>query len=95
MKLIIDLGNPEYKHASTRHNIGFWTVDQYVAQHGSHFVVKSRFKSLVAELPTETGADKIVVVNASGRGEKDLFITMRHFQEESLKSYAEHLLSTR
>ena len=36
--------------------------------------------------------DKIVVINASGRGEKDLFITMRHFQEDSLLAYAKHLL---
>jgi len=35
----------------------------------------------------------IIVVNASGRGEKDLFITMRHFQEESLKTYARKLLN--
>ena len=39
---------------------------------------------LAAALPK----DNIVVINASGRGEKDLFITMRHFQEESLKKYA-------
>jgi tryptophan synthase beta chain len=37
--------------------------------------------------------DSIIVVNASGRGEKDLFITMRHFQEESLKKYAQNLLN--
>ena len=43
---------------------------------------------LAAELPPEA----VVVVNASGRGEKDLFITMRHFQEESLLAYARHLL---
>jgi tryptophan synthase beta chain len=36
--------------------------------------------------------DQIIVVNASGRGEKDLFITMRHFQEENLRAYAAHLL---
>ncbi len=44
------------------------------------------------ELATDLPKDKIVVVNASGRGEKDLFITMRHFQEDNLKSYAQHLL---
>jgi tryptophan synthase beta chain len=44
------------------------------------------------ELAAELPKDKIVVVNASGRGEKDLFITMRHFQEESLNEYAQHLL---
>ena len=40
---------------------------------------------------TLTPAD-VVVINASGRGEKDLFITMRHFQEENLLAYARHLL---
>lgn len=44
---------------------------------------------VAAELPPKT----LVVVNASGRGEKDLFITMRHFQEEKLQAYASHLLS--
>jgi len=44
------------------------------------------------ELAAEMPPDAIIVVNASGRGEKDLFITMRHFQEESLKTYARHLL---
>ena len=43
---------------------------------------------LVAEMPP----DAVVVVNASGRGEKDLFITMRHFQEASLRKYAAQLL---
>ena len=47
------------------------------------------------DLAAELSKDKIVVVNASGRGEKDLFITMQHFQEESLKSYAAHLLNAR
>jgi tryptophan synthase beta chain len=44
---------------------------------------------LAATMPKES----IIVVNASGRGEKDLFITMRHFQEESLKKYAQNLLN--
>lgn len=45
------------------------------------------------ELSARLPKDCIVVVNASGRGEKDLFITMRHFQEESLRDYARHLLA--
>jgi tryptophan synthase beta chain len=44
---------------------------------------------LAAEMPK----DAMIVVNASGRGEKDLFITMRHFQEDSLKQYAQTLLN--
>ncbi len=38
--------------------------------------------------------DKIIVVNASGRGEKDLFITMRHFQQDNLLAYARHLVDS-
>lgn len=43
---------------------------------------------MAVEMPREA----VVAVNTSGRGEKDLFITMRHFQEESLRKYAAHLL---
>ncbi len=45
------------------------------------------------ELAASLSPDKIVVINASGRGEKDLFITMRHFQPDSLKQYAHNLLN--
>ncbi|MCC6413240.1 MAG: tryptophan synthase subunit beta [Saprospiraceae bacterium] len=45
------------------------------------------------KLAPNLSPDQLIVVNASGRGEKDLFITMRHFQEESLTAYAKHLLS--
>lgn len=44
------------------------------------------------ELAPSLSPDKVIVVNASGRGEKDLFITMRHFQEESLVTYAKSLI---
>ncbi|MEO6039069.1 MAG: hypothetical protein ABIQ93_11710, partial [Saprospiraceae bacterium] len=44
------------------------------------------------ELAADLPKDKIVVINASGRGEKDLFITMRHFQADSLQAYAKTLL---
>jgi tryptophan synthase beta chain len=44
------------------------------------------------ELAASLSKEKIVVINASGRGEKDLFITMRHFQENALKAYAQKIL---
>lgn len=44
------------------------------------------------KIATELPPEAVVAVNASGRGEKDLFITMRHFQEESLRKYAVNLL---
>ncbi|MBK8555772.1 MAG: tryptophan synthase subunit beta [Lewinellaceae bacterium] len=44
------------------------------------------------ELAANLTPDQVIVVNASGRGEKDLFITMRHFQPESLRKVGELLL---
>lgn len=44
------------------------------------------------KLAPQCSPDEVIVINASGRGEKDLFITMRHFQEESLLTYAQYLL---
>lgn len=44
------------------------------------------------ELAPTLSSEEIIVINASGRGEKDLFITMRHFQEDSLLTYAQSLL---
>ena len=35
---------------------------------------------------------KIVVINASGRGEKDLFISMKHFQKENFSSFLQNQL---
>lgn len=35
---------------------------------------------------------QIIVVNASGRGEKDLFITMKHFQKEQMMNYIKNML---
>jgi tryptophan synthase beta chain len=45
------------------------------------------------ELAPTLSSEEIIVINASGRGEKDLFITMRHFQEESLLTYAQTILN--
>ncbi len=38
--------------------------------------------------------DEIIVLNGSGRGEKDLFISMKAFQPEALESYAKTLIKT-
>jgi len=46
------------------------------------------------ELARTLSPEKVVVINASGRGEKDLFITMRQFQPDNLKAYAQHLLQS-
>lgn len=44
------------------------------------------------EIAPSLPKDHIIVVNGSGRGEKDLFITMRHFQKESLETFCKSQL---
>ncbi len=43
--------------------------------------------SYAIEIAPTLDKDKVIVVNGSGRGEKDLFITMSHFQKDSLDTF--------
>jgi len=69
MHLIAGLGNPGADYANTRHNIGFWAVDEIIRRF-SLVGPKSKFKSEVYE--GRIGGDKVLVLkpqtfmNASG-----------------------------
>jgi PTH1 family peptidyl-tRNA hydrolase len=49
MKLIFALGNPEAKYDGTRHNIGFFIVDELADMQGLNWQLKTKFKANVAE----------------------------------------------
>ncbi len=59
MKLIIGLGNAEKKYDNTRHNIGFRVLDEFVANKGTTFKAKDRFKATIAEY--NSGDDKVIL----------------------------------
>lgn len=50
LALIVGLGNPGDRYAQTRHNAGFWFVDELVRRHGGSFRVEKKFHGEVAKL---------------------------------------------
>jgi len=46
IKLIVGLGNPGREYESTRHNAGFWWVDEFAGKHQMSFKTESKFHGL-------------------------------------------------
>ncbi|MDO8989554.1 MAG: aminoacyl-tRNA hydrolase [Sideroxyarcus sp.] len=49
IKLIVGLGNPGREYEATRHNAGFWWVDELARQHNVNFKADSKFHGLIAK----------------------------------------------
>jgi peptidyl-tRNA hydrolase, PTH1 family len=75
MKVIVGLGNPGSKYATTRHNVGFDVID-YLAQSPRAGVFQQRFGTLLAELLEDTAKLLLVkpqgYMNRSGRPVREL-----------------------
>ncbi|MEW5904175.1 MAG: aminoacyl-tRNA hydrolase [Pseudomonadota bacterium] len=50
IKLIVGLGNPGKEYEATRHNAGFWWVDELARAHGATFRAEGKFHGLHAKL---------------------------------------------
>lgn len=71
IQLIVGLGNPGPQYEATRHNAGFWWVDQLAAEHGSRLNAEGKFQGIAGRLKqTDHEAwllKPATFMNASGR----------------------------
>jgi PTH1 family peptidyl-tRNA hydrolase len=71
IKLIVGLGNPGHEYETTRHNAGFWLVEELARRHGGKFRLEPRFSAELARVQI-AGEDRWLVkpqdfMNNSGR----------------------------
>jgi PTH1 family peptidyl-tRNA hydrolase len=71
VKLIVGLGNPGRDYETSRHNAGFWVVEELARRHGGAFRAESKFNAELAR--TRIGGHELWLVkpqdymNNSGR----------------------------
>ncbi len=71
IKLIVGLGNPGREYETTRHNAGFWFVEELARRHGGSFRLEPRFHADLARVQI-AGQERWLVkpqdfMNNSGR----------------------------
>ena len=50
LKLLVGLGNPDVNLLKTRHNVGFWFVDQFAETISQQFKLVKKYESEIIEL---------------------------------------------
>jgi peptidyl-tRNA hydrolase, PTH1 family len=71
IKLIVGLGNPGREYETSRHNAGFWFVEELARRHGGSFRLEPRFQAELARVQI-AGQERWLVkpqdfMNNSGR----------------------------
>jgi peptidyl-tRNA hydrolase, PTH1 family len=70
IKLFVGLGNPGEKYTATRHNAGFWWIDEVAAQTNSKLALDAKFFGVVGKLSSRADTWMLkptTFMNASGK----------------------------
>lgn len=67
IKLVAGLGNPGREYARTRHNAGFWFVDELASRLGASFAAEPKFSGDVAKAAGVRLVKPTTFMNLSGR----------------------------
>lgn len=93
LKVIAGLGNPGAQYARTRHNAGFWLVDELARRHGGRFRLEPRHQAELARV--QIGAADLWLVkpmtymNASGTAVGSVARFFKAAPDEVLVAYDE------
>lgn len=66
MILFVGLGNPTQTYQNTRHNFGFMVLDEFLKNHKTTFIHKSKFKGLVYKSNSFIALKPQTYMNLSG-----------------------------
>lgn len=61
--MIFAQGNPGIQYRHSRHNVGFYLLDEFASQHSAEFTAKSKFHAEIAEVIL--GSEKVLLVKPS------------------------------
>ena len=71
IRLLVGLGNPGPEYEATRHNAGFWFVDEAARQLGAHFTIERSYAGRVARVNRSDGPvwllQPLTFMNLSGK----------------------------
>lgn len=60
MKIIFAQGNPEAQYDRTRHNVGFYIIDQFAKKHDLKWLEKPKFSCLLTDVTID--GEKVILV---------------------------------
>jgi PTH1 family peptidyl-tRNA hydrolase len=93
IRLLVGLGNPGPEYEATRHNAGFWWIDEVARKLGAHLVPERSYYGLVARVNRPEGPiwllEPMTFMNLSGKAVAPLARFFKIAPEEILVAHDE------